>query len=173
MKLVLLYFLLLKATITSFSGLGSLPMIHSDLVIKHRILTERQLHTAVAAGRSGPGPIGLYVVAVGYAAAGVPGAIAGWLAMVTPAFLILPLLRYASQYAEDPRLKRVIQAVVLSSAGLLLSATIPFAREALEHWWTASLALISFLLTAGTRIDSAWVILASAFLGAISALLMR
>ncbi len=56
MNLLVLYLLLLKATATSFSGLASLPAVHADFVVKHRILTESQLNTAVAAGRSGPGP---------------------------------------------------------------------------------------------------------------------
>lgn len=171
MNIILLYLVLLKATMTSFSGLSSLPIIHADLVMKHHILTERQLNTAVAAGRSGPGPIGLYVVAVGYAAAGVPGAIAGWLAMVTPAFVILPLLRYASDRADDPRLKRMIRAILLASAGLLLSATIPLGRETLQHWLTIGIAMISFAVTAGTRIDSAWIILSSAVVGSLWAVL--
>ncbi|MBL8231544.1 MAG: chromate transporter [Bryobacterales bacterium] len=171
MNVILLYLVLLKATMTSFSGLSSLPIIHADLVMKYHILTERQLNTAVAAGRSGPGPIGLYVVAVGYAAAGVPGAIAGWLAMVTPAFVILPLLRYASDRADDPRLKRMIRAILLASAGLLLSATIPLGRETLQQWLTIGIAMVSFAVTSGTRIDSAWIILTSAAVGSLWAML--
>ena len=76
-KLVLLYLLLLKATATSFSGLSSLPVLREDLVVRHGLLTDRQLNVAVTAGRSGPGPNGLYVVSVGYLVAGVPGACAG------------------------------------------------------------------------------------------------
>jgi chromate transporter len=173
MNVVLLYLLLLKATVTSFSGLSSLPIIHADLVVKHRILTERQLNTAVAAGRSGPGPIGLYVVAAGYLAAGYPGAIAGWLAMVTPAFLILPLLRYASGRRDDPRLQRMIRAILLASAGLLLSATIPLGRETLQRPLTIAIAAASFAATSGTRLDSAWIILTAALAGALPALLSR
>ena len=84
MNIFVLYLLLLKATVTSFSGLGSLPVIRQDLVVTRRALTDSQLNAAVAVGRTTPGPAGLYVVSVGYFAAGVPGAIAGWLAMVTP-----------------------------------------------------------------------------------------
>lgn len=173
MNVLLLYLLLLKATMTSFSGLSSLPIIHDDLVVRHHVLTERQLNTAVAAGRSGPGPIGLYVVAVGYAAAGIPGAIAGWLAMVTPAFCILPLLRYASDRGSDPRLQRIIRAILLASAGLLLSATLPLGRDTLHHTLTIVIAVISFMVTFRTRIDSAWIILGAAMIGTISALIAR
>src|SRR5579864_8061301 len=63
-NVVVLYLLLLKATLTSFSGLASLPMIRSDFVVHYHLLTDRQLNTAVAACRLGPGPLGIYVVSV-------------------------------------------------------------------------------------------------------------
>lgn len=165
MNVIVLYLLLLKATLTSFSGLGSLPIIHADLVEKHRVLTEHQLNTAVAAGRSGPGPVGLFTVSVGFAVAGIPGAIAGWLAMVTPAFLILPLLRYASGRANDPRVKRMIRAILLASAGLLVSSAIPLGKEAFSGPLTLIIAMASLGLTLFTRIDTALIILAAALAG--------
>jgi chromate transporter len=73
MSLMLLYLLLLKATMTSFSGLAPLPMVRADLVVNHKVLTDHQLNTAVATGRIGPGPIGLWIVSVGYFVGGVPG----------------------------------------------------------------------------------------------------
>src|ERR1700676_900658 len=130
MKIILIYLLLVKATLTSFSGMSSLPVIRGDFVLKYHMLTNRELNTAVAAGRLGPGPIGLYVVSVGYFAAGLPGACAGWLAMVTPAFLIIPMLRFIGKRAQYPRVRSVIRAMVLASAGLLIFAALPLARDA-------------------------------------------
>ncbi|MGA3203141.1 MAG: chromate transporter, partial [Bryobacteraceae bacterium] len=117
MNVFLLYALLLKATLTSFSGLASLPMVRNDLVVERKMLTDRQLNTAVAAGRTAPGPNGLYLVSVGYYADGLPGAAAGLLAMLTPAFLVLPLVRWLGSRAESPRVRSAIRAVVLASAG--------------------------------------------------------
>ena len=97
MIVLLVNALLLKATCTTFSGLASLPIVREDFVLHRHAITDRQLNTAVAAGRSGPGPLGVYVVAVGYYAGGFPGAVAGTLAMITPAFFILPLLLWISR----------------------------------------------------------------------------
>ena len=47
MSAILLYLLLTKATITSFSGLASLPVLRQDLVVNRRVLTDAQLGTAV------------------------------------------------------------------------------------------------------------------------------
>ena len=56
--------LVLKATATSFAGMGSLPQIRQDLVVTARAITDEQLSQAVLVGRSTPGPVGCYVVAV-------------------------------------------------------------------------------------------------------------
>ena len=77
----LVYVLLLKASLTSFSGLGSLPMVRNDFVVERHVLSDRELNTAVAAGRTGPGPFGLYLVCVGYVADGIPGALAAGAAL--------------------------------------------------------------------------------------------
>jgi chromate transporter len=168
MNLFLLYALLLKATLTSFSGLASLPMVRNDLVVERKVLTDRQLNTAVVAGRSGPGPNGLYLVSVGYYADGLPGATAGLLALMTPAFLIVPMMRWAGRRADSPRVKSAIRAVVLASAGLLLSASLPLARDAITGWLTLGIVLTSFAVLVLTKIDTVWVVLAGALAGLIA-----
>jgi chromate transporter len=162
MNIFVLYLLLLKAVITSFSGLGSLPVIRQDLVVTHRALTDNQLNAAVAVGRTTPGPAGLYVVSVGYFAAGIPGAIAGWLALVTPSLSVIMMIRYLGRRAKHPRVKGVLQAIVLASAGMLLATALPLAREALSGVLLSLIALGSVLILVFTRLHSLWVILASA-----------
>jgi chromate transporter len=55
MSAILLYLLLTKATITSFSGLASLPVLRQDLVVNRHVLTDAQLDTAVVVSRTTPG----------------------------------------------------------------------------------------------------------------------
>jgi chromate transporter len=168
MNVFLLYALLLKATLTSFSGLASLPMVRNDLVVERKVLTDRQLNTAVVAGRTGPGPNGLYLVSVGYYADGLRGAAAGFLAVMTPAFLVLPLIGWIGARAESPRVKSAIRAVVLASAGLLLSASVPLARDAITGPLTFVIMLLSFAVLVLTKIDTVWVVLGGAVIGLIA-----
>jgi chromate transporter len=167
-NLVVLYLLLVKATLTSFSGLASLPMVRNDLVVRRGVLTDRQLNTAVAAGRIGPGPLGIYVVSVGYMVDGAPGACAGWLAMVTPAFLIIPMLRFLGARAEHPRARAVARAVLFAGAGLMASAAIPLARDAIQNPLSFAVFLASLVLIAFARVDSLWVMLGAALAGVIA-----
>jgi len=68
------------------------------------------------------------VVSVGYYADGIPGAVAGWLAMITPAALIILLLRSFGRSVDHPRVRSLQQAVVFASAGLLVAASLPLAH---------------------------------------------
>lgn len=166
MTLVTLYLLLLKAILMSFSGLSSLPVVHRDFVVERKVLTERQLNTSVAMARATPGPLGLYVVCVGFFVRGYPGAVAGALAMTTPAFFIIPLLYFfGRRAAADATVQRSIRAVTLAAAGLLLSATVPLARDAIQGPWLAGIALASFAVLSFTRVDTMWVVAGAALLG--------
>lgn len=171
MNPVVLYLLLLKATLTSFSGLSSVPVIHNDLIVERHLLTERQLNTAIAAGRSGPGPLGLYVVSVGYQVSGVAGAVAGFLAVVTPAFLVVPILRFLRTRSSHPRLRGAIQGILLCAAGLLVYSSIPIARASVVDWLTITVAAMTFAVMAFTRVDTMWVMGAAAVAGALAGIL--
>ena len=162
MNIFLLYLLFLKGTITAFAGLASLPVIQESLVNHYHVLTNEQLNDAVVITRSTPGPVGLWVVSAGYFAAGIPGAIAGWLAMITPALLIIPMVHFIGRKLENPRIKSVMQAVVIASAGLLLAAAIPLAIEALTGPVTIAIAVATLVLMLLTKLDTLWIILGSA-----------
>jgi chromate transporter len=162
MNIVLLYLLLLKGTITAFAGLASLPVIQDSLVTQHHVLTNGQINDAVVITRSTPGPVGLYIVSVGYFVAGLPGAFAGWLAMITPALLMIPLIHFVGRKMEHPKVKSILQAVIIASAGLLLAAAIPLGREGLTGPVTIGIAVVSFVLLLTTKLDTLWIILGAA-----------
>lgn len=171
MRFLTLYLLLLKATLSSFSGLAALPILRDDLVVQRRILSDRQLNTAVAIGRITPGPKGLYIVSVGYYAAGFAGAVAGWLALVTPALGIIPLLELAGRKTNDARVRRALRAVVLASAGISLSATLPLGADALQTTFSYFLAGASLLLLIRTKLDTTWVILGASAANLLASLI--
>ncbi len=171
MSFLALYLLLLKATLSSFSGLAALPILRDDLVVNRRLLTDRQLNTAVAIGRVTPGPKGLYIISVGYYAGGLRGATAAWLALVSPALLIIPLLEFAGRKAKDQRLQRVLRAVVLASAGISLSATLPLGADALHSALSYILAGASMLLLILTDVETIVVIGAASLVNLTAVLL--
>ena len=168
MKFVVLYLLFLKATATTFAGLASLPEIRSELVVQRHMITDEQLSSAVVITRSTPGPVGVYVVSVGYFAAGLTGAAAGWLAMATPALAIILLMSYLGKRAEHPRVRGLLRSVVLASAALLASAAIPIAREAIRGPLTIALGAIALILLLSRKVDTLWVIFGAAAVSLIA-----
>ncbi len=164
-RFLVLYLLFLKATATTFSGLASLPLVRADLVAHRHVLTDRQLAAAVAAGQTTPGPLGLYVVSAGYFIDGVPGAAAACLALMTPAFFVIPLLKYLGRRSGARRVRDATQALTLTAAGLIFSAMLPLAATSLTGAVPVMIAIASFLFLLLTRRDTMWVILFSGLAG--------
>ena len=133
MSIITLYLLVVKATVTSFAGMGSMPQITQDLVVNYGVITDEQLSQAVVIGRSAPGPVGAYVVSVGYFAGGWPGAVAAWLAMVTPALLVIPLATLLRRWLHVPRVRAAVDAVVIASSVLLLTSVVRMAMDAYDQ----------------------------------------
>jgi chromate transporter len=151
----LLYLLLLKATLISFSGLSSLPVVRDELVVQYGVLSDSQLNAAVALARAAPGPFGGYVISVGYFTSGVAGGIAGWLALITPALLAIPLVHYVARSTAHPRARSMVNAVVIASAALILVATVPIATQALGSAVLIVIAAASTVILAATGLQTA------------------
>jgi chromate transporter len=133
MNAALIYALLLKATLTSFAGMGSLPQIRQDFVETHQAISDEQLSRAVLVGRATIGPMGAYVVAVGYYAGGWAGALAGWLAMITPALAAIPILAVIHRWLHLPRVRAAVDGVIIASAVLLVGSGAALAIDAVRQ----------------------------------------
>ena len=160
---LLLYLVFLKATLSSFSGMTALPVLREELVATHR-LTDRQLNSAIVVGRLTPGPKGGYLVSVGQTIGGWPGATAAWLAMVTPALLVLPLLYWLGRHAKRPAVKRSLDAVMLGAAGLSVTAVLPLARDAIDGPMPVFLIAGAAFLFIRSKAETLWLILAGGVL---------
>ena len=84
--------------------------------------------------------------------------------MITPALLIIPLVHFGGRKIEHPRVKAILQTIVIASAGLLLAASIPLAREALTDPITIGIAIATVVLLLTTKLDTLWMILGAALI---------
>ena len=163
-KFLVLLWILAKSTLTSFAGLASLPEIREELVEQRHWVTDEDLNQSIVITRTTPGPVGVYVVSVGYMADGVPGAIAGWIAMAAPSLLVVLLVGYFGKRAQHPRVRSMLQCVVLASAALLVLAAIPIGREALDGPLTIGITAVALPLLIMKRLNTLWIIGAAAAL---------
>lgn len=164
MNAVVLYFLMLRATALSFSGFASVPLIREDLVVQRAVLSDEELSSAIAISQASPGPLGLYVVVVGYFVAGVPGALAAALALATPAILAVPIARAVRRH-RDFQVRGVSAAVVIASCVLMTTTSVTLASDAAPTASLLVLAVVGFIALASGRVPPVVVVLASACLG--------
>lgn len=164
MNAFVLYVLLLRATALSFSGFASVPVIREELVVSRSVIADQQLNSAIAISQASPGPLGLYVVVVGYFAAGWAGALAGVMALVSPALLALPLVRLVRRHRAAP-VRGACAAIVLASCVLMAATSAWLAADALTSQPLVVLAFAAFAVLATERVPPVVIILASALLG--------
>jgi chromate transporter len=168
MNAFVLYLLLLRATALSFSGFASVPVIREDLVVAREVLTDEELNSAIAISQASPGPLGLYIVVIGYFVAGWTGALAGALALASPALLAIPIVRAVRRHQDD-RVRGACAAIVIASCALMAITCARLAPEATPTIPFAGLAVIGFVALASGRVPPVVVILASACLGSLLA----
>jgi len=163
-KFVLLLWILIKSTCTSFAGLASLPAIREELVTEHHWATDDEIDQAIVITRTTPGPVGVWVVSIGYMVDGAPGAVAGWIAMAAPSLLVVLLVGYFGRRAQHPRVRNMLQCVVLASAALLVLATIPIGRDALNGPLMVAITVVALPLLLAKRVNTLWIIAGAAVL---------
>ena len=168
MSVVILYFLLLRATALSFSGFASVPVVREEFVVHRGVLTDEELNSAIAISQASPGPLGLYVVVLGYFVAGTPGALAGALALATPAILAIPIARAVRRH-RDSQVRGACAAIVIASCVLMATTSVRLAPEAAPSLQFALLAGTGFIALISGRVPPVIVILTSACLGLLLA----
>jgi chromate transporter len=163
-KFLILLWILTKSTFTSFAGLASLPEIRHELVEERHWINDDDLEQSIVITRTTPGPVGVYVVSVGYMVDGWPGAVAGWLAMSLPSMSVILLVGYFGKRARHPRVRSMLQCVVLSSASLLVLAALPIGRDALHGPLTIGIALVGLALLLTKKVNTLWIVAGAAAL---------
>lgn len=157
-KLLILYWTLLQSTLGSFTGLQSIPVIRHELIVERHWIDDQQLSAALIIGRSTPGPMGVYIVCVGYFVAGYPGAVMAALALMTPALLIVLLFRLLGSRIDDPRVKNAIRFVIIGGTAFSASALVGMGQSAFTTWWLVGLGALSALLLWRTKVATIWIL---------------
>jgi chromate transporter len=106
------------ASLLGFGGLGSLPVLRSQLTANGLSPDNLILHS-LAVGNISPGPNGLYLVAIGYFLGGPLGTLAACIALILPPLLVLLLERLRKQLIHLRRFRSALQSLSLAVVALL------------------------------------------------------
>jgi chromate transporter len=133
-------------------GFVIVPLMQSDAVESYHWLTHAQFSSAVALGQVTPGPVTHTVAAVGYGAAGLPGALLAAAIAFAPsfAFVLLGAGRF-ERLAADRRAQAFLAGAAPAAAGAIVGAAIPLTAALGESWQYALLAAAALSVLALRR----------------------
>lgn len=167
-SLGLLFLVMLKIGATMFGGGYVLvAFLRSDLVLRLKWLTERQLLDAIAMGQVTPGPLFTTATFIGYLLGRGAGAALATIGIFLPAFVLVGL-----SGPLVPRLRRsavagaALDGINVAALALMVVVSAQLARTAIVDWVTAAIAVVSVVLLFRYRVNSAWLVLGGAGLGA-------
>jgi chromate transporter len=118
-----LFVVFLRAAALSVGGMGSLPQLRQDLVMTG-LVSEQQVLEALAIGRVAPGPNGLFVVSLGYFAAGAVGAVVALLAAALPPLGMVAIAGMVRRQLLSSWAAGLVRGVVLSTSGLVVATSL-------------------------------------------------
>ena len=145
---------------------AAVPEMHRIAVDVHHWMTDKQFADAYAIAQLSPGPNVLIVTLIGYAVAGIPGALAATLAMCLPtALLAYGVSRFLGRSSHS-RWPAIIQAALVPlSIGLMAASGLVLALTSDRTWAAALVTAGAAVLAATTRLNPLWLLLAGGFLG--------
>ena len=150
------------------SGYVLLAFLRGDFVDRLHWLTQKQLLDAVAVGQITPGPVFTTATFIGYIIAGTPGAAIATVAIFVPAFVLVAISGpMVPRIRRSPIASAALDGVIVASLALMGVVAWQLGRDAIFNWQTAAIALVSAALLLRWHVNSAWLILGSAALGAL------
>jgi chromate transporter len=151
-------------------GFVIVPLMQADAVDNYHWMTSGQFLNAVALGQVTPGPVVHTVAVVGYAAAGVWGALLAAAVAFAPSFsFILIGAERFDRLRADRKARAFLDGAGPAAIGAILGSAIPLALALSEGWQIAVLALSGAALLIARR-GVVTTLLAAAIVGVAIAL---
>ncbi|MBE9104162.1 chromate efflux transporter [Nostoc cf. edaphicum LEGE 07299] len=167
------WFFLKVGSVLFGGGYLLVAFLQGELVQEYGWLTQQQLLDAIAIGQFTPGPVLSTATFIGYVIAGIPGAIVATIGIFLPSFVfvaalnpLIPRLR-ASSWT-----RAFLDAVNVSAVALMVvttlqlgTATLTLPQAPFVDFLGLAIAIVSAILAIRFRINAAWLVFSSAFIG--------
>ncbi|WP_028659898.1 chromate efflux transporter [Nocardioides insulae] len=133
-------------------GFVIIPLMQGDAVEQHGWMSDADFLNAVALGQITPGPVVLTVAVVGYAAAGLLGAVLATAVAFLPSFvLVLGGATHFDRWRNGPRIRAFLDGAGPAAIGAILGSALPLAVALAEPWQFAVLLGAAALLLVARR----------------------
>jgi chromate transporter len=132
---------------TLSNGPVMVAMLEQTLVTQRHALSLDKVLFAFTVGRVTPGPASTYVASLGFFMFGVAGAVATTLAIVAPAYLVLPLIKAYERIRRIRRVESFMTGLIAAQVGLIVSSLVHLGRETLVSIPAVMILVTTFVLT--------------------------
>ncbi|NLA05616.1 MAG: chromate transporter [Firmicutes bacterium] len=152
-------------------GYAMIPLMEREIITGHGWLTAPQFLDIIAVAEVTPGPLAINAATfIGYRLAGVAGALAATLGVVTPSLVTLLLLGgFLSRAILDPRAERFLRGLRPALIALISAAVVTLSRAALIDLTTVLIAAGIFITAvAWRRLNPLYLVAAGALLGLLA-----
>jgi len=123
-------------------GFVIIPLMQFDAVTKYHWMTGSQFLTAVALGQVTPGPVVQTVSAVGFAAAGISGALVAAFVAFAPSFIFVLLgAKHFENLLKNSRVRAFIDGAGPVAIGLIIGSAFLLGRQFSQTWQYGLLAV--------------------------------
>lgn len=154
------------------SGYVLFAFLDSELVA-NGWLTRQALIDAVAVGQITPGPVLSTATFIGWQMHGLEGALAATIGIFLPSFIFVLILNpLIPKIRKSKPLSAFLDAVNVAAVALIFVVCITMGIDSVTDWKTTVIALISIVVVfVFKKLNSAFIVLGSAFLGYILTLI--
>lgn len=125
MVLLSLFWSFVKIGFTSFGGLSMIPLITGEM-LSHQWMTPYEVTDIIAIAEMTPGPLGLNCATfAGIKAAGLLGALAANVGVLSPTFLLTALVAsFFNRFKESRGMSRMLTGVRPACIGMIIGVTV-------------------------------------------------
>lgn len=153
-------------------GYVLVALLQPYAVVQYGWLDAGQFLDGVALTQAVPGPISTLSAFVGYAAAGIPGAIAATVGVYLPAFAaVLISAPRLERWRTLPRVSAALTGVVPVASGAVVGVGGSLVLAGVRDPFAAGLAFVAFVAAAWKKVPSLWLMLIGLCAGVVRMLL--
>lgn len=159
-----LFYAFFKIGLFTFGGgYSMLPMIQREITEKHKWASEEEVLDYYSIGQTTPGIIAINTATfIGYKKAGIPGALAATLGMVTPSLVIISVLAtLLLSYGDNLYVQKALLGIKGAVVALVAVSIIKMGRKAFKTPFSYFLGLAGFSMLFILKIPTFIIILST------------
>lgn len=160
-------------SVTFGGGLAMLPILERELIQKKKWITNEELIDYYAISQSTPGVIAVNVSTfVGHNRAGIPGAVAATLGVVTPSVIIIMFIaEFISNFDAIVWVQKALAGINVAVAALLTYSVVTLCKKTLKRRIDVLFYALSFCAVYFFKVSGIFIVLATVVIGIVSYLL--